>query len=256
MMNKKYFLLLLMFFAFLLTSIQPAISAETKTLVSLADSHVSDVNPTSNYGGQSFLQVSDSGNMFTGKNLAFLKFDLSQIPSSASIKSAKLRLYTAVYVTSTHAISVHYSSDSAWTETGITYNTQPSFSATPLGTVDVASASIWYGWTVTSTVQSTFQGADKKLTLILKSSYHDSADWVWFESKDQQYSWMEEYRPQLVVSYDIPTEPIDATIGVAAFIAIILIVGGVAFLLFINSRKSRTPSHSKTLPVPPTSENS
>ncbi len=70
--------------------------AETQTLNPIEDSYVEDVNPSANYGGKSYLQVSDSGNMFTGECLAFLKFDLSAIPAGVSVDSAELELYTTL----------------------------------------------------------------------------------------------------------------------------------------------------------------
>lgn len=184
--------------------ILPASAEQTKTLNPIADAYVEDVNPSTNYGGQSYLKVSDSGNMFVGESLAFLKFDLSEIPSGATINSAKLQLYTSVYVTSTHNIGAYYCSDNTWTEIGITYDNHPSFTTTATSTAAVASTSKWYEWTVTSDTQTALGTADKKLTIVLKSDFHDGSDWVWFESRDQQYSWMEEYIPKLEISYTSP----------------------------------------------------
>lgn len=241
---KKYGWLLLLFgcltlLVFSLFSFVPLVEAETKTLNPVADAHIEDNNPSSNFGGKSYLEVSHSSNIFVGECLALLKFDLSEIPSDVTVQTARLQLYTSIYVTSTHSISVHYSSDNTWTELGINYDDCPSFNTTPTSTTTVASTNTWYEWAVTADVKTALGTADKKLTIVIVSDYHDDSDWVWFESKDQQYSWMEEYIPKLVISYadedTLPSIGLDSKL--LLYIGTIIILVAIFGAIYLGSRK-------------------
>jgi len=221
----------------------------TTTLIPVEDTYVSSAKgeTNSNFGGKSYLQVANSANMFTGECLGFLKFDMADIPSNTTIHSAKLELQTSLYVTSTHTIEVHYCPDNFWTELTITYQNCPSFTSVATDSAMVASTGEWYEWDVTSDVLTAI-GDDKKLTLVLSSDYHEDADWVWFHSRDQEYSWMEKYRPKLVVSYEAEGEQIDLTSGITTFVgAIILtaIVFGIALGGYKLSRRTRGGQEAK-----------
>jgi hypothetical protein len=222
-----------------------------QTLKPIEDAYVDQINPSANYGGMSSLKVYNSGNMFVGECLAYLKFNLSEIPAGISVESAKLRLYATIFVTSTHQISAFYSSDNTWTEFGITYDNRPSFKVTSSSTTTVSSPSKWYEWDVTTDVQATLGTLGKKITIVLKSDYYEGADWVWFESRDQQYTWMQGYMPELVISYSSgsngnTTSPVTLEgpiIGISVTIGIVL---GVVLLAKYRKKPKKTE-----VPLPP-----
>lgn len=250
-MKKAVFLMVSLLLTFTLITrgfALPVNAEQTTTLNPIADAYVSSAEGelSSNFGGKSYLQVANSGNMFTGECLGFLKFDIADVLSDATINSAKLELHTSVYVTSTHTIRVHYCSDDSWTELGITYENRPSFTSTITDSVVVASTDKWYEWGITSDVQTAVE-SDRKLTLVLSSDYHEGADRVWFYSKDQEYSWMEEYKPKLTVSYQAEGKSTDLTSAIIGGIILLAIVGGIAFGVYklIKRRKQKTEELEK-----------
>lgn len=248
---KAAFLLMLVLFAFFISgeiSVCTQNAVQNSTLNPIADSYVSSAygESGSNFGGKGYMQVADSGNMYTGECLAFLKFDLGEISSTAQISSATLELHTGAYVTSTHTISVHYCTDDSWTELGISYGNHPSFSSTIIDSAIVASTGECYEWNVISCVRTTLD-SDKVLTLVLSGDFHESADWVWFHSRDQEYSWMEEYRPKLRVYHE--GEPSDEEQNggpeIPGFPLEALLVGlvlGFGALMLLKKRRTPLPT--------------
>jgi hypothetical protein len=178
-------------------------ATNTITIYPIADSYVDQYNPTSNYGGKDGLEVGRSTNMFHLEQKAYLMFDLSVIPSGSVITSAQLQLYPW-YVTETQNIGAHYCSDNSWTETGITWNNRPSYSVTPTNVQTVAAQGTWYNWIVTNDVSNTYTSAQKKLTLVLVGEQLFDLAYVEFYSKDQSYSFMQQYSPKLVISITPP----------------------------------------------------
>ncbi|HEY6628301.1 MAG TPA: DNRLRE domain-containing protein [Acidimicrobiia bacterium] len=92
----------------------------------VADSWVNHNNLTQNNGTATFMDVQTAG--ATTNRRAYIRFDLTQcspaIPSSATISSGTLRLYASAIpgVCRTQDI---FRVTFAWTEAGLTWNTQP-----------------------------------------------------------------------------------------------------------------------------------
>ena len=246
-MKKAVFLMvsLLLTFDLISRGFVLLVNAEqTKTFNPIADAYVSSAEGelTSNFGGKSYLQVANSGNPFTGECVGFLKFDLTEIPSDASISSAKLELHTGLYVTSTHTIRVHYCSDNSWTEFGITYENYPSFTFAITDSATVASTGKWHEWNIISDVQTAVESG-KKLTIVLSSDYHEGANHVWFYSKDQEYSWMEEYKPKVTVCYQVEGKPTDLTSTIIGGAILLALIGGIGFGVYklVKRRGEKRP---------------
>jgi hypothetical protein len=197
---------------------------EMKTLKPIADSHVANEGPDRNWGREWNLFVRGNGTEI----LAFLMFDLSQVPSGATIEGAKLRLYTmGVFIKA--LVSVYYCPSNDWTEEGITYNNKPAFSPNPTDTANVTKQG-WYEWDVTGNFQSAFETADKKLSLVLKADTYGS---LAFDSKDNP--WTNPYyetRPRLVVSYLAPPPSGNNSILTAAIV--IVVIGAAAIVLALT----------------------
>ena len=171
-------------------------SPATITLEPIADSYVEYHEPNTNYGASSGIDVwkSSSGNY---NRHTYLKFDLSSIPSNATINSAELKLYLWGNVSETSSIGAHYVSSNTWTELGITWNSAPSYRATPTYTVSQVAFEGWYTWVITGDVQTAL--SERVLSVALVPG--TPCDLCSFYSKDAYYA---ENRPKLIISYTAP----------------------------------------------------
>jgi len=181
----------------------PNVSAATKTieLTPIEDSYIDLHDSDSNSGAGSSLKVWGeeyfSSSAYGYKS--YLKFDLSSIPSTVTIISAELELYMDFKVTETCSIGVHYCTNNNWDELFITWNNAPSFEYTALDVCyPIAFGDKWYSWTVTDAVQRSFSTGI--LTLVLNEA-NANEDIVSFDSKDSYYSWDEDTRPKLTITY-------------------------------------------------------
>ncbi len=119
-------------------------SATSIIITSSEDAYVYLNSPDSNYGtGDVFVDGKDT-------KRGLYTFDLSSIPSGATIQSATLSLYATTVIRS-YAVEAH-GATSTWSESSVTWNTQPSFDSTATSSV-VTVASQFNNWTVTSDVQ-------------------------------------------------------------------------------------------------------
>jgi hypothetical protein len=153
----------------------------TVTLSSTGDSHIYSGSTGSNYGTAltSYTYVASSGNFY--RYLA--NFDLSSIPSGATIYSAKLRL-TPTTVGEGGATSTNFllqGITGTWTETGVTYANQPATtSANQVSTSSLVSSKREFD--VTNIIQAvkngvqTFNGfeirRDSETTVTSACQYH------------------------------------------------------------------------------------
>jgi len=204
---------------------------ETKTLNPTADADVFSEFPESNRGRQHDLRVEE----YSQVSLVFLMFDLGGVPSDASVEWAKLGLLTEDAVVYNALISVYYCSNNDWTEDGITYNNKPSYSETPLDTVNVTTMHTPYEWNVTGTVKSTLLAADKRLSLVLKADTPGSVEFY-----SRQNPFYPSYYPELSVEYDAPPQ---TGIYIPKELIIVAVIGAVVIgleIIYLN-RKRRKP---------------
>jgi hypothetical protein len=103
-----------------------ATTTTTVTLIPVADSYVTNNFPTTNYGSVTNLYASATAYH------TLLKFDTSSIPSNATITNVDLKLYN-LNTTPSSFDEVHPEGDS-WTESGVTWNNQPTWDTTVIGT--------------------------------------------------------------------------------------------------------------------------
>ncbi len=147
-----------------------AVSGGGYTLAPIADAQVETSSPNSNFGTTTNLFVEGTGGGSFGTERGWLKFDLSGIPAGSTISAASLQLWNWKSTGASMPAEVHAVTDDSWTETGITYNTQPAIGAL-LDTQTLASGVIntYYSWNVTSFVQSQLSG-DKTVSLMVKAA--------------------------------------------------------------------------------------
>jgi len=116
-----------------------------------------EYSPNSNYNGFGALQINNR----TGyRERIFVKFDLSQIPSNATIQEAKLYLYWYQTVNGSPAgkqVDVHHITAN-WSETTLTWNNSPSYESTPIASANFPSSFGWIVFDVTSDLQAIING--------------------------------------------------------------------------------------------------
>ena len=150
----------IMFSSFL---VLPVNSASYK-LYPIADSYVDSTNPNSNYGSQDTLHVQLS----TGTvRRAYIKFDLTSIPSGQVISSAILKLYCcAAEPSSPIEVDVYATTDS-WSESTIKWNNAPSVGALVANNTAVGGTGQYWSWNITDYVYAQYIG-DKIVSVVVK----------------------------------------------------------------------------------------
>jgi hypothetical protein len=135
--------------------------ATTTTLYSIADAPIDESQPSNNYGSDTGMMFRSAGNSGGWEVSPMVQFDLSSIPSGATIVSATHNLYYYSWGDNDPAGRTYrcYRITSTWDESTVTWNTQPSWSATQTSqTTCPSSALTWISWDVTSDVQDFVDG--------------------------------------------------------------------------------------------------
>jgi hypothetical protein len=137
-----------------------------------ADSYTNTVDPTTNYGAKTLLDVDGAS------QITYIQFNLASIPSTASVSQATLKLYVNG-VTTAGSFNVDYV-NSAWAESTIDSSNAP-----PLGTniasnvnVTTAEKNQYILIDVTSAVQAWLSGSETNngLALVANSTFNATFD--------------------------------------------------------------------------------
>ena len=177
------------------------VSALPTTVTAAADTYVRSDAATSNFGTQTSIQGSKSGN--GNRAVTYLPYVRFTVPAlTAPPVSATLRLF----VTDASATSgtLFRTSTATWSETATTYNNRPATTGNAIGTSRNAPLGQWVEFDVTSTVTAAGQYG---FTLT-----NGSADLVGFSSREGANP------PQLVIAYSTASAgslPMPASPGVA-----------------------------------------
>ena len=174
------------------------------------DSYVREDYPSDNYGTSSCLELADK---IDGNRRAYVKFDLSPIPSGSKIISAKLKLYYYYYYSSWHdpagkTVSAYRVLED-WDESTITWNNQPSYDSTPTASTEIPSYYAWLEWDVTDDVQGMVYGTYDNYGWCIRFATEDLTDsysLIRFFSKEHDGS-----DPKLYVEY-IPPLTVNLTL--------------------------------------------
>jgi hypothetical protein len=134
----------------------------------------------------------------------YVQFDLSSIPSGATVLEATLRLFYDDCDFGPDAVDVGtYEVTSPWAESTLSWNTQPSFAGTAEDVVSLACAGatgVYVEWDVTGLVQDWVSGSAPNHGVAMKAVVEvgDSGRLLAaFASREGTIG----ERPQLVVSY-------------------------------------------------------
>jgi len=227
--KRFFYIKLLLVLLILLCNGNVAIADDDEYTVDVdEDAYVRESNPTQNYGnsnqlGVGWLQASQ------GLDRTWLKFNLTDLslPSGTTVASAQLHIYRYNHAGTTLSEGVYYGSDDSWTETGITWSNQPSFSSTATDTF-TPSGDGSYPLDVTLPAKTAYEG-DKTLTLVLRLEDESVPDtgqnyWTAFASKQN-------------TSYDSPYLTVTATPEPASIF--LFGAGLVGLAWYVKRRKNR-----------------
>lgn len=177
--------------------------AVTRTYEPSADSEFQNDSPNFNNGTVTNFNVGEED--FTSTTYrAVLSFDLSGLSKTVNISSAVLKL--TVYADSSNGTGrlKVYVTTSSWTETGVTWNTQPSKDATVQSTYDIGNgftgqisvtipASVVQAWINSP---STNYGLFLRITETTSDNENDKH----FKFRSREYATSSD-RPQLDITY-------------------------------------------------------
>ncbi len=183
--------------------------AKIKDIVPFADSGISSGNPDTNYGDSISLYVQSADSSFANQR-TWMQFDLAgQIPAGATISAVKLRMYNwnADDQGDAMTLDVHGSNNDGWTETGITWNTQPAFDATVMGSTALQGPNEfrWVEVDVTDFVKAEYAG-DKVVSLVLKPNTESESQWQTYVFNSREYNTNTTPRLRIEFSGDWPTQ--------------------------------------------------
>ncbi len=135
-----------------------SISPTTCTLTAAnADSWVNEASTGTNYGTATNLDVRSS---FLGDRRTLVRFDLSPcgMPANALVTAASLRLYLYSAPSQSRTYVAHRVT-SAWTESGVTWSSQPTVAASATAATTTGTTSnVTVSWTVTTDIQAFVDG--------------------------------------------------------------------------------------------------
>ncbi len=178
------------------------------TYIPTADSYVQNIYPTSNFGTSSEITSGKADPDFYDPTYycrTLYLFNLSSIPSGATILSASLGLYGIS--DQTHN-SYLYRITSSWAESTATWNLFPSFNTTSLlfgyhATPSVYAWKTFTGTNLTSTIQSWVNGTYTNYGLAMMNQYGAEADGLYVVNSRENGS----NKPYMYVYYTYPITP-------------------------------------------------
>lgn len=145
------------------------------------DSYIELGEPDLNHGNDGSLYVTyKSGLYYQIERVSFLKFDISQIEPTVTIKKAVLKLYVD-YISTPGTITVHRCSDNSWSENTITWNNAPSYTTDSEDNQYTNSDNKWLEWDVTEYLSDTIS-LNRKISFILNIGSNEGS--LNFDSKD------------------------------------------------------------------------
>jgi len=187
---------------------QTTVWPTTMTFYSVADSMVQLGYPTSNFGSLSDMRAGYYGS--SQAMCSLVRFNLSGIPSGTPIGQAKLWLYmnSSYDPQNIPRIIAVYRVTTAWTESNVTWNTQPGYSSMYYNVVSIPHAAFgWYSVDITNLMREWVNG-----------QYSNYGIWLFGNESpiDQNFRGFStregaaNRRPYLAVTYDVGTSTLQS----------------------------------------------
>jgi hypothetical protein len=184
-----------------LTPVDPAYS-ETRQ-PSQNDSYVDQQNPNTNYGTSTEIDVQARNNR---ARRAFVRFNITGIPSNAVVTSANISLYKYGGSTSSRTYNA-YRVTANWAESTVTWNNQPGVAASPSSSTTVSSTGVWYVWNVTNDTQNIINGTYTNYGWRISDSSEGGGGTITSQFYSKEYMINTSRRPKLDISYIVDTVP-------------------------------------------------
>jgi hypothetical protein len=233
-------------FLLIISVVTPSVLGAELSIYPIADSYTWMDNPDVNYGGSvtiySYNHTYEVLNTtYNDEKHIWLKFDLSEISSEATVSSIILRMHTSVaYSDVTNKVGVFLCSNTTWQEMTITWNDCPQVEGQPIATVYVSSWDTNYDFNVTSAVQGR-----SIITFVLKTLEPTALmGWAGFNSKESSRA---NVLPRLIVEYTTPSQPLTIDPSILLIISLVIIIVAIGIIYGIT-RKGKQPSLSTTTP--------
>jgi hypothetical protein len=182
----------------------------TQILGAVQDARIADGYEASQiHGSEEEIIVAYLDNL---RVIGLVEFDLGAIPSSATVRSAELRLYHLVNL----ALGQRYDAfpvTSPWSEDTVTYNSRPTFDSTSASTLIIPDNEFrrYRSWDVTAFVRKWVEEPASNFGLWVEEIPIQGSAVAWFSSSEAPT----ERHPQLVVEWVVP-EPGSACLLVLA----------------------------------------
>ena len=193
-------------FSFLILTRGLAFATTSTIQPSTADATVDQDNPTTKNGSDSDLRVVSKST--DNNQRTYVKFDLSTIPSGATVTSATLGLYAKSVPSSARTYGAHKVT-ATWTEGVINWNNQPIFNAGATATTSIDSPNnVFKSWNVTTDVASFVSGASTNNGWVIKDGTENSSSQKKAEFKAREHEGNVSELPKLTINY---TEAADTT---------------------------------------------
>lgn len=216
--------------ALLVTFAWPLSSSATTLVASIsADSMIYSASPTTNYGTDVNYQLGDASSGSSEAWRPIFKFDLSSIPSNATVSSANLEIYEDLANYSNGPVSSTVSiyrilTGRDWVQNQVTWNvystgnnwgtagannttTDRSSSSSANLTMDGTAANAYVSWTgsqLTTDVQNIVNGTNPNYGWVMVSSNELAGTTQVAQNRFKSFDAAAD-RPKLTVEYTIPT---------------------------------------------------
>jgi hypothetical protein len=174
-------------------------ASTTITFNPIRDSYIDSDFPTANYGSEWFVAV---GLYEPGRILrALVQFDVSSIPSNATIESAWLRLRICTGCFGADNPIRLWRLAGIWWETSVHWSNRPPYEGSyyDTSTVRCSSAGQWVSWYATNLVQEWVDGTRTNYGLMLMSAQEGTVNDKCLFSRQSGS------QPRLEITYSLPT---------------------------------------------------
>lgn len=168
----------------------------TITIEDVADATVRSYAPTSNFGGEDYLELSFTDD---GRAATLIKFNTTSIPSQAIIDAASLRLYLSDTSGASPVSIGAYFVTSLWDESTVYWNSNPSTGIVGVNASIDSALGSYKSWSISSFVQSWVDNPSSNNGVLLLGPDTGSYFMRWFESNE-----LNSNVPQLEITYHLP----------------------------------------------------
>jgi hypothetical protein len=214
MKKLPLFIGLVFIFSFVFASLttKPALAAAT-TLAASADAEIKSDTPSSNFGASSVMDVGRLVPPQTSKKIrALVRFDLSSIPSNATIGSATFSIYLygcGIYSQTIDDLNIGRNKGS-WEESTVNWSNKPSFDTSTVlnKTAPCSSDDQYHNYSIKSFVEGWMAGTFPNYGIVLYGDEAPSESWIKFFSPKEDNTRPD---PKLVINYTVPSSPGDGT---------------------------------------------